>query len=218
LAGTSRASKAHRRETLHSPGPVPALLGPGLCQLRRTPLWRSSQDPTSTHLGEYAAGCCLPLRFIVDSSPCVSLLGVSSTQLDNSSFQATNHNEHRNHIALKLLAEGSVVVLVMALGWWGMWNVGSSTLSSQSDSLTAHQDPIYVAGCPVPDPLQKSSRLGDVEEGKGCSEEDLSDLINTSRRPRGGLEGHALPTQRQREDKLSPPTSSEKKSSSHSGE
>jgi hypothetical protein len=25
---------------------------------------------------------------------------VSSTQLDNSSFQATTHNEHRNHIAL----------------------------------------------------------------------------------------------------------------------
>jgi hypothetical protein len=144
---------------------------------------------------------------------------VSSTQLDNSSFQATNHNEHRNHIALKLLAEGSVVVLVMALGWWGMWNVGSSTLSSQSDSLTAHQDPIYVAGCPVPGPLKKSSRLGGgVEEGKGCNEEVLSHLINTSRRPRGGLEGHALPTQRQRQDKLSPRTSSENMSSRHSGE
>jgi hypothetical protein len=70
--------------------------------------------------------------FIRNSSPCVSLLGVSSTQLDNSSFQATNHNEHRNHIALKLLAEGSVVVLIIILGWWGMWNLGSHTLVSQT--------------------------------------------------------------------------------------
>jgi hypothetical protein len=37
-------------------------------------------------------------------------------------------------------------VMVMALGGWGMWNVGSSTLSSQSDSLTAMGDTIYVAG------------------------------------------------------------------------
>src|SRR5688500_16487246 len=96
-------------------------------------------------------GRCLPLRFIADSSPSVSLLGVSSTQLDNARFQATNHNQHRNHIALKLLAEGSVVVLIMALGWWGMWNLGSYTIVSQTQP-----EPIYVAGCPVPDPLQKS--------------------------------------------------------------
>jgi hypothetical protein len=137
---------------------------------------------------------------------------VSSTHLDNSSFQATNHNEHRNHIALKLLAEDSVVVLVMALGWWGMWNLGSHTLVSQTQP-----DPIYVAGCAVSDPLQKSSRRGSVEEGKGCSEEGLSHLINTSRRPGGGLEGHALPAERQREDKLSPRTL-ENYPSTHPGE
>jgi hypothetical protein len=84
-----------------------------------------------------------------------------------------------------------------------MANLGSSTLALQSEPLTAHQDPIYVAGCPVPDPLQKSSRRGGVEEGKGCSAEDLSHLINTSRRPGGGLEGHALAAERQTEDKLS---------------
>jgi hypothetical protein len=116
---------------------------------------------------------------------------VSSTHLDNSSFQATNHKEHRNHIALKLLAEGSVVVLIMALGWWGIWNLGSHTLASQSDTLTAQQDPIYVAGCPVPDPLGKSSTRGGVGEGRGCSEEGLSHPI-TSRRPGAGLEGHGL--------------------------
>jgi hypothetical protein len=143
---------------------------------------------------------------------------MSTSRLNNASFQAPHNNQQRLPIVFRLLAQGSVLMLVMALGGWGMANVGSSTLSSQSDSLTAHQDSIYVAGCPVPDPLQKSSRLGGgVEEGKSCSEEDLSDLINTSRRPRGGLEGHALPTQRQTEDKLSSPTS-ENISSSHSGE
>jgi len=88
---------------------------------------------------------------------------MSPTQLENSSFQATNNNEHRNHIALKLLAEGSVVVLLMALGWWGMWNLGSYTIVSQTQP-----EPIYVAGCPVAEPLQKSRRgegvLGRAED------------------------------------------------------
>ena len=80
---------------------------------------------------------------------------MSSTQLDNANIQATNHNEHRNHIALKLLAEGSAVVLIMALGWWGMWNLGSHTIVSQTQP-----EPIYVAGCPVSEPLQKSPTQG----------------------------------------------------------
>src|SRR5918994_2982849 len=145
----------------------------------------------------------LPLRFIADSSPSVSLLGVSSTHLDNSSFQATNHNEHRNHIVLKLLAEGSVVVLVMALGWWGMWNLGSSTLASQSDSLTAQRDPIYVAGCPVPAPLEKSSARGGVGEGRGCTHEGSTHPI-TSRQPGVGLGGQAHGAERQRDDSVPP--------------
>jgi hypothetical protein len=146
-------------------------------------------------------------------------VGVNSAHLDNSRLQAPHHNQQRLSIVVRLSAQGLVVVLVLALGWWGMTTLGSSTLALHSEPLTAHQEPIYVAGCPVPDPLQKSSRLGGgVEEGKGCSEEDLSDLINTSRRPGGGLEGYALPTQRQRQDKLSPPTSSENISSRHSGE
>jgi hypothetical protein len=120
---------------------------------------------------------------------------MSASRLNNSGFQANHNEQQRLPIVFRLLAQGSVMMVVMAFGWWGMWNGGSSALSSQSDSLTAHQEPIYVAGCPVPDPLQESSRREGVEEGKGgCSEEDLSDLINTTRRPRGGLEEHALPT------------------------
>jgi hypothetical protein len=151
-----------------------------------------------------------PLRFIAHSSPSVCLVGMSSTHLDNSSFQATNHKELRNHIALKLLAEGSVVVLAMALGWWGMWNLGSYTLLSQTQP-----EPIYVAGCPVSEPLQKSpTRRGGVGQGKGCSKEGASHPI-TSRRPGAGLGEHLHGAERHRGDKLPSRTSSENMSSRH---
>ena len=61
---------------------------------------------------------------IHNSSPCVPLLSVSSTRLDNGSLHAGHHNQQRNPVVLMLLAEGSVV-LVLALGWWGMATLGS---------------------------------------------------------------------------------------------
>ena len=128
-----------------------------------------------------------PLRFIADSSPCVFLVGMSATQLANASFQATNHKEHRKHIVVRLLAEGSVVVALIAIGWWGMWNVGSDSLASQSDSLTAQPDAIYVGGCPVPDPLEKDSARGGVGEGRSCTGEGSSHPI-TSRQPAARLD------------------------------
>jgi hypothetical protein len=105
---------------------------------------------------------------------------------NNSSFQASHHEEHRNHVVVRLLAEGSVVVLVIGGGWWGMASLGSSTLAAESDSLAAQQDPIYVAGCPLLDPLEKSSARGGVGEGRRCSHEGSSHPI-TSRQPGGGL-------------------------------
>ena len=144
-----------------------------------------------------------PLRFIAHSSPCVSLLGVSATQLDNSSFQASHYEEHRNHVVVRLLAEGSVVVLVMGGGWWGMVSLGSSTLAAESDSLAAQRDPIYVAGCPVPDPLEKSSARGGVGEGRGCSHEGSTHPI-TSRQPGVGLGRQAHGAERQRDDRVFP--------------
>jgi hypothetical protein len=126
-------------------------------------------------------------------------MGVSSKQLETRSFQPTHHNQQRNHVVLMLLTEGSVVV-VMALGWWGMCNLGSSTLASQSNTLTAKREPIYVAGCPVPNPLEKSSTRGGVGEGRGCTEEGSSQTI-TSRQPGGGLVEQAHGAERQREDK-----------------
>ena len=78
------------------------------------------------------------------------------------------------------------MVLVIGLGWWGMVSLGSSTLAAESDSLAAQRDPIYVAGCPVPDPLEKSSARGGVGEGRGCSHEGSTHPI-TSRQPGGGL-------------------------------
>jgi hypothetical protein len=142
---------------------------------------------------------------------------VSSIHLETSSLQAIHHKEQRNHVVVRLLAEGSVVVLVMALGWWGMVSLGSDTLSSQSDSLKAERDPIYVAGCPVPEPLlEKDSARGGVGEDRGCTEEGFSHPI-TSRQPGGGLVEDAHGAERQREDKV-PPRTSENDPSSHSGE
>ena len=49
-----------------------------------------------------------------NSSPGVLLLGVNSTHLETSSFQTNHHKGQRLPIVLRLLAEGSVVVLVLA--------------------------------------------------------------------------------------------------------
>jgi hypothetical protein len=77
---------------------------------------------------------------------------VSSTPLDNASLQEASYlKERRVKIVVRLLAESLVVVLLMALGWWGMVTLGSYTLLSQTQP-----EPIYVAGCPVSEPLQKS--------------------------------------------------------------
>jgi hypothetical protein len=83
---------------------------------------------------------------------------VSSTQLDNASLKASYLKERRANIVVRLLAESLVVVLLMALGWWGMTTLGS-------DSLQAMTYPIYVAGCPLSDTLEKGSA------GGGCSKE-----------------------------------------------
>ena len=107
---------------------------------------------------------------------------MSSTQLDNASLQARHLKAWRLHIVGRLLAESLVVVLLMAFGWWGMTIVGS-------DSLQPMSDPIYVAGCPVAETLQKSSAGGGVGKGKGYSEEGSSDPI-TSRQPGVGLAKH----------------------------
>jgi hypothetical protein len=109
------------------------------------------------------------------------------------------------------------MVLVMALGWWGMVTLGNSTLAAQSDSLTAaQQDPIYVAGCAVLDPLEKSLARGGVGEGRGCSHEGSTHPI-ISRQPGVGLGGQAHGAERQRDDRV-PPRTSENAPSRHLGE
>jgi hypothetical protein len=119
------------------------------------------------------------LRFIADSSPCVCILGVSTTRLDNASLQEASYlKERRVNIVVRLLAESLAVVLLMALGWWGMTSLGSYSLQEMSE-------PIYVAGCPLSDTLQKGS------VGGACSREGASHPI-TSRRPGAGLEGRGL--------------------------
>jgi len=100
---------------------------------------------------------------------------MSATQLENASLQAPHHNPQRLLIVVRLLAQGSVVMLTLAFGGWAMADLGSST-------LTAQPEPIYVAGCPVPDRLDKSSAQGGVGKGCGCSKEGVSYPIS-SRQP-----------------------------------
>jgi hypothetical protein len=134
------------------------------------------------------------LRFIADSSPCVPLLGVSTTPLENASPQASYLKEWRVNIVVRLLAQGLVVVLLMAFGWWAMTTLGS-------DSLQATRYPQYVAGCPLADTLGKRSA------GGGCSKEGASHPI-CSRRPGGSPLKHAHGGERHSEGKA-PPRSSE---------
>ena len=128
--------------------------------LRRTPLNKPSVEPV--------------LRwFIQDSSLRVPLPGVSSARHDYPSPQASDHQGRPKRIAFGLLAQGSVVVLLMAFGWWGITTLGS-------DSLRELRGPVYVAGCPLSNTLENSPR------GGGCSREGASHPI-TSRQPGGGL-------------------------------
>jgi hypothetical protein len=144
------------------------------------------------------------LRFIADSSPCVPLLGVSSTPLDNASLKEASYlKERRVNIVMTLLAESLVAVLLMAFGWWGMTSLGSH-------SLQAMRYPIYVAGCPLSDTLEKRSA------GGGCSKEGVSHPM-TSRQPGGRIGEHAHGAERHREGKA-PPRTSQNSPSTHSGE
>ena len=116
---------------------------------------------------------------------------MSATPLSDSSFQTTHNNHQRLPIVARLLAQGSVLLLVMASGWWGIATLGS-------DSLQEMRDPIYVAGCPLDDTtFEKGS------QGEDCSREGVSHPIST-RRPGAGLSEHAHGAERHREDKVTP--------------
>jgi hypothetical protein len=142
---------------------------------------------------------------------------VSATRLNISRLQAPHHNQRRFPIVARLLAQGLVVVLVVAAGWWVMWNLGSDSLASQREALTVELEPIYMAECPVPtSSLQKSSARGGFGKGRGCTEEGSSHPIS-SRQPGVGLHAHDRLAQRQSEDKAHPRTS-ENPPSTHSGE
>jgi hypothetical protein len=111
---------------------------------------------------------------------------MSATPLNNGSFQASHNKQQQLSIVARLLAQGTVLMLVMALGWWGMWNVGSDALASESNTFTA---------------MGAREELGGrgVGKGKGCSHEGSSHPI-TSRQPGVGLGGQVHGAERQRDD------------------
>ena len=96
---------------------------------------------------------------------------------DDAPFRASPREGQRSRrIVLRLLAESSVVVAMLASGWWGMSILGSHALASESSAPA----PVYVAGCPVDDTPQKGSA------GGGCAKEGASHPI-TSRQPGAGI-------------------------------
>ena len=97
---------------------------------------------------------------------------------DDAVFLVSPHQRQRPRFALRLLAEGSVVVAMLGSLWWGMSILGAHVLASDSAP-----PPIYVAGCPVADTLEKNSR-----GGRNCSGEGASHPIS-SRQPGAGLGG-----------------------------
>lgn len=126
---------------------------------------------------------------------------------DDAHFRASPHQQGRlPRNVPRLLAEGGVVVALLASGWWGMSVPGAHTPASESSAPV----PIYVAGCPVGDASQEGSRSGVV-----CSEEGTSHPIS-SRQPGAGLE-QSRRAEESREDKV-PPHHSQNEPSTHSGE
>ena len=113
--------------------------------------------------------------FIASCSP---VLHMDHERAHGASFLASPHQGHRpRRIVLQLVAEVSVVVALLASGWWGMSILGAHAYASESAPV-----PVYVAGCPVGDTPKKGS------EGEGCSIEGASHPIS-SRQPGAGLGG-----------------------------
>ena len=95
----------------------------------------------------------------------------------DASLRASPHQGQRpRRIVVRLLAESSVVVALLASGWWGMSILEAHAAASESGAPA----PAYVGGCPVGDRSEKGSA------GGGCSKEGASHPIS-SRQPGGGL-------------------------------
>ncbi len=110
---------------------------------------------------------------------------------DGGYLRASYHEEPRIRVVLRLLAQGAVLVVALASGWWGITTLGGHTLASESDSPAGMASPIYVAGCPVTDTLDRSPAQGGAgKKGGHCSEEGVSYPIS-SRQPGAGLGEHA---------------------------
>ena len=101
--------------------------------------------------------------------------GVDHRRPDDAYFLARLRKRRRARIVGRLLAQGAALVAVLASGWWGVSALGAHTVASE-----ASRRPVYVAGCPLSNTLEKSQR------GVGCSQEGASHPI-TSRQPGAGL-------------------------------
>jgi hypothetical protein len=105
------------------------------------------------------------------------------TRPDAPDFRAHRQCQRRGRarILACLLAQGAVLVTLLASGLWGLHVLGTHTLASEESSSEAWLRPVYVGGCPV-----GGSGLAEGPPEEGCSEERPSHPSG-SRRPGGGL-------------------------------
>jgi hypothetical protein len=69
---------------------------------------------------------------------------VDHVRSDEANFLAHLRERRRARIVGSLLAQGAVLVAVLASGWWGVSALGAHAVASE-----ASRRPVYVAGCPV---------------------------------------------------------------------
>jgi hypothetical protein len=104
---------------------------------------------------------------------------------DNLDLPVRYYRQRRGaRIGARLLAQGVVLVAVLASGWWGVHTLDAHTLASEEGPSVAWLHPVRVGGCPVGGTGLDAK--GSTKEG--CSVDGLSHPIS-SRRPGAGLVG-----------------------------
>ena len=72
------------------------------------------------------------------------------TRSDDTDFLVGHRQRRRARILASLLAQGVVLVALLASVWWGVYALGAHTLASEEGhSAEAWLRPVYMGGCPV---------------------------------------------------------------------
>jgi hypothetical protein len=96
--------------------------------------------------------------------------------------------EQADHISLRLLIEGSVLVLVLGAWLWGLSTLGAHTMVTQQPPTSAGGNlPGYVASCSGVQSPEEGVRSVGSGDGSGCLLQEVRSGMSTSRQPGAGL-------------------------------